>query len=309
MEQEWKRRYEADLREVKEKIKLNNKSTTVAVHDSHHTEEKPGFSILKSSDKGADNKRSRSNEFSTCKFPRANVTDTSGFPPAHRVSQGYRVFRGLSQDFSLMCEKPKRVSFVIGRDTDRSVRDFSTEFALPSPIPIVSVPLDETTTLTPMVPRTTVTTSMQKRSCSRGYYGNKIRQPGGNDKSVESAGSVSDKGVVNFHIEELHVSVGELRSTLTSKYREYNIATLVTVGRVGSERQHSNSRTLRYSAARQVFHDDLARIAKKIGVLVHFECLLTSFPPKSVTKSTSSKTAEYRATALRSYILSACDIW
>lgn len=312
VEHEWKRRYESELEEVKAKVLGAKKQVEPVIpvqstSDQSTSEAKFGcvgnLKAERAQNPGESKAAQEERHVYGGRIRRLSTMETSQLNEnPQRYSHGYRA---LSQDFSMMCGKPKRVSFVLGRESDRTVRDFSTEFALPSPIPIVSMPLDETAgAMTPMIPRAATHTA-QKRT-SRVYHGNKIKHRG-NESVVSCPGA--DKGVLQFHIEELSVRVGELRSTMTSKYREYHINTLVTLCRNGVERQHSTSRTLRYSAARQIFHDDLAGIAKRIGAFAHFENLLTSFPPKAVTKSNSTKVAEYRANAIKNYIYSACAIW
>ena len=312
VEHEWKRRYESELEEVKAKTLGNKKQLEPVVpvqstSDQSTSEAKfnssANLKTERSQHPGEPKLTQEDRHLYAGKIRRLSTMETSQINEnPQRYSHGYRA---LSQDFSMMCGKPKRVSFVLGREGDRTVRDFSTEFALPSPIPIVSMPLDETNgAMTPMIPRAGTLTA-QKRT-SRVYHGNKIKHRGGNESVMSCPGG--DKGVLQFHIEELSVKVGDLRSTMTSKYREYHINTLVTLCRGGTERQHSTSRTLRYSAARQIFYDDLAAVAKRIGAYAHFENLLISFPPKAV-KSNSTKVAEYRANAIKNYIYSACAIW
>merc|ERR1712157_512760 len=86
---------------------------------------------------------------------------------------------------------------------------------------------------------------------------------------------------LQFRIDDLEVKPGELRGSLASKYREYQITSKVTVWKGEKERQHSTQKTIRYSQARQLLLHDFEQATKDIGVHLPFRNLFASFPPKT----------------------------
>jgi len=232
-----------------------------------------------------------------------------------------QLFRGLSQDFDTgmmgnmgRCssgssglpsggaafDSQKRVSFFLQNGVRNGNPDFSRDYALPSPIAIVPMPLDDTMSTNIMTPgpsakklgekglKTTDSTTSAKKRLPMAMVDN-----GDGDFTAP------------FKILDLVVKPGDLKGSLSSKYREYHVSVLVLLD---NKTELRTRKILRYSAAREAFHDKLYAHAYELGLHFSYQPVFSSFPPKSVVGSNSEHTSVLRAKAIQNYLLSVYDV-
>lgn len=112
-----------------------------------------------------------------------------------------------------------------------------------------------------------------------------------------------------FDLIDLSVRPGELKgSALAGRYREYDVCAVVAVYHATKGKQELRTRrSLRYSAARELFHDRLFIEAESFGFQHSFQSVLATFPPKAMGNSNSDATAKLRAKSIQTYLLTAYD--
>jgi len=202
----------------------------------------------------------------------------------------------------------------ISRGTENSPASsrFSSDYGMPSPIPLAPIPIDDSIASS-IVSRNTPGPEHPEKRCSFRQEETPKREKekpyasasSSKSRRTKNNSSKSKKKGLPFQILELKVLPGELKgSSLVGKFREYSIITTISV----SKKELRTKKTVRYSSAREQFHDQLYREAERLGYQHSFQPVFATFPPKAIGSSNSDDMGKTRAKSIQTYLLSVYDV-